>query len=144
MEQFHEIVDRRGLQIFLMDNEITLEIKNIKYKKNSEVRWSSGLCPCHWIRPSRVRISTQNVLRGGRTLCEYCTNKLIKLGPGWLQVRRKTFQYICQRCRSRPEPGFLEGAGAAFFVRLLFLLLLYCKTLLFLREPKVPLPLIVF
>ena len=33
---------------------------------------------------SRPGASPQSGVRGGRSLCEYCTNKLIKLGPGWL------------------------------------------------------------
>ena len=33
---------------------------------------------------SRPEASPQSGLRGGRSLCEYCANKLIKLGSGWL------------------------------------------------------------
>ena len=38
----------------------------------------------HFGFESRRGASPQGSLRGGRLLCEYCTNKLIKLGPGRL------------------------------------------------------------
>ena len=40
---------------------------------------------------SRPGASPQSNLRGGRLLCEYCTNKLIKLGPGWLKGFKKIY-----------------------------------------------------
>ena len=40
---------------------------------------------------SRPGASPPSGLRGGRSLCEYCTskNKLVKLGPGWLSVEEE-------------------------------------------------------
>ena len=43
---------------------------------------------------SRPRASPQRGLRGGRSLCEYCTNKLTKLGPDWPKVKKNYFYYL--------------------------------------------------
>ena len=43
---------------------------------------------------SRPGASPQSGLRGGRSLCEYCTNKLKQLG--WLQVEKKYFLFYFQ------------------------------------------------
>ena len=43
---------------------------------------------------SQPGASPQSSLGDGRSRCEYCTNKLIKLGPGWLYVKKIELQIV--------------------------------------------------
>ena len=46
-------------------------------------------------------------------------------------IIEKSSYVFNQGCRSRPKPPLLAGAGAVFLVRLLLLLLFYCKYFIF-------------
>ena len=58
---------------------------------------------------SRPGASPQGGLRGGRSLCEYCTNKLTKLGPDWPKVKKKLtllFKYVTHLDKLNSEEAF--------------------------------------
>ena len=85
MDRVHKCLDGQSLRY----NGASGKYYNIIYQLG-EVRWSIvvSVPATRSARPGFESLpggySPQKDQRGGRLLCEYSANKLIKLGPGWL------------------------------------------------------------